>query len=145
MNLSKLQIRSRYFSPHSFVRTILIISQNALSSSFSVCHNNVRLKGNIENIQTHLEELEFHFDVLGILETKITNSNVYIFTPLIPGYNFEFAPTPLASGGVALFIDEKHNYRVLKKNVYWSISSLMDKNFSCKEKECNLRYYLQTA
>ena len=87
---------------------------------FSVFHNNViSLKGNLENLQTHLlEELGFHFDVLGISETKITNSNVDIFTPLIPGYNFEYVPTPLASGGVALFIDEKHNYKVLEKNVY---------------------------
>ena len=43
------------------------------------------------------------------------NSNVDISTPLISGYNFEFVATPLASGGVALFINEKHNYRVLEK------------------------------
>ena len=47
------------------------ISQKALSSSFSVFHNVISLKGNLENLQTHLlEELEFHFDVLGISETK---------------------------------------------------------------------------
>ena len=136
VNLSNLQIRSRYFSPHSFVQTTSKISQNALSSSFSVFHNNVvSLKGNLENPQTHLlEELEFHFDVLGISETKITNSNVGIFTPLIPGYNFEYVPTPLASGGVALFIDEKHNYRVLEKTsteafqALWIEISLVKKN-----------------
>ena len=67
-------------------------------------------------MKTHiLEELEFCFDLLRISETKITNSNLDISIPLIPGYNFEFVPTPLASGGVALFIDEKHNYRVLEK------------------------------
>jgi len=100
------------------VQTISKISQNALSSSLPVFHNNVSLKGNLENLQTHLlEELEFHFDVLGISETKIANSNVYIFTPLIPGYNFEFAPTPLASGGVALFVDKKHTIEFLKKRL----------------------------
>jgi len=63
------------------VQTISKISQNALSSSFSVFHNNVvSLKENLENLQTHLlEELECHFDVLGISETKITKSNVDIF------------------------------------------------------------------
>ena len=77
----------------------------------------------LKNLHMHiLEELEFHFGVLGISETNITNSNVDISTPLISGYNFEFVPTPLASGGVALFIDEKYKYR--------------DRNFSCKEKEC---------
>ena len=85
VNLSNLQIRSRYFSPHSFVQTISKISQNALLSSFSIFHNNVvSLNGNLENLQTHiLEELEFHFDVLEISENKVTNSNVDILTPLI--------------------------------------------------------------
>ena len=36
MNLSNLQIRSRYFSPHSFVQTISKISQNVLASSFCI-------------------------------------------------------------------------------------------------------------
>ena len=119
VNLSNLQIRSRYFSPHSFVQTISKISQNVLLSSVCIFHNNVvSLNANLENLQTHIvEELEFHFDVLGISETKITNSNVDISTPLISGYNFEFVPTPLASGGVALFINEKHNYRVREKSI----------------------------
>ena len=99
------------------------ISQNALLPSFSIFHSNVvSLNGNLENLQTHiLEEHEFHFDVLGISETKITNLNVHvdISSPLIPGYNFEFFPTPLASGGVASFIDEKHNYRVLEFQALW--------------------------
>ena len=133
VNLSNLQIRSRYFSPRSFVQTTSKISQNGLSSSFSVFHNNVvSLKGNLENLQTHLLE------ELGISETKITNSNVDIFTPLIPGYNFEYVPTPLASGGVALFIDEKHNYRVLEKTsteafqaLWIEISLVKKKNVIC--------------
>ena len=140
VNLSNLQIRSRYFSPHSFVQTISKISQNVLSSSFCIFHNNVvSLNANLENLQTHiLEELEFHFDVLGISETKITNSNVDISTPLISGYNFEFVPTPLASGGVALFINEKHNYRVLEKTsntafqaLWIEISLVKKKNVIC--------------
>ena len=90
VNLCNLPIHSRYFSPHSFVQTISKISQNVLLSSFSIFHNNVvSLNGNIENLQTHiLEELEFRFHVLGISETKFTNSNLDISTPLIPGYNF---------------------------------------------------------
>ena len=36
VNLSNLQIRSRYFSPHSFVQTISNISQNVLLSSFCI-------------------------------------------------------------------------------------------------------------
>ena len=48
-------------------------------------------------------------------ETKITNSNLDFSTPSIPGYNFEFVPTPLAAGGVGLVIDKKHSYRILEK------------------------------
>ena len=30
---------------------------------------------NLENVELLLDELDFHFDVIGISETKITNSN----------------------------------------------------------------------
>ena len=33
----------------------------------------------------------------------------------IPGYSFEYIPTPLSSGGVGLFIDELLNCRILEK------------------------------
>ena len=144
VNLSNLQIRSRYFSPHSFVQTISKFPHNVLLSSFSIFHNNVvSLNGNLENLQTHiLEELEFHFDVLRISETKITNSNVEISTPLISGYNFEFVPTPLASGGVALFIDEKHNYRVLEKTSNTVFQALWIEIYLVKKKNviCGIIY-----
>ena len=105
-------------SPHTVSHRC---NQNSLKnerlSSFSIFHNNVQsINKNLENLQTQiLEELEFHFDIIGISETKITNSNSAISVPTIPGYNFEFVPTPLASGGVALFIDDRHGYRILEK------------------------------
>ena len=80
------------------------LSSNERLSSFSIFHNNVlSINKNLENLQTQiLEELEFHFDIIGISETKITNSNSAISVPTIPGYNFEFVPTPLASGGASI-------------------------------------------
>lgn len=77
-------------------------------TTFSVFHNNVvSLNQNLENLQTHLlYELDFHFNVIGVTETKITNSNLHTCNTNIPGYVFECAPTPLVSGGVRLFIDE---------------------------------------
>lgn len=77
-------------------------------TTFSVFHNNVvTLNQNLENLQTHLlYELDFHFNVTGVTETKITNSNLHTCNTNIPGYVFECAPTPLVSGGVRLFIDE---------------------------------------
>ena len=45
-------------------------------SSFSIFHNNiVSINHNLENVELLLDELDFHFDVTGISETKITNSN----------------------------------------------------------------------
>ena len=46
---------------------------------------------------------------------KITNANLETSAFNIPGYRFEFVPTPLAFGGVRLFIDEQYNCRVIKK------------------------------
>lgn len=54
-----------------------------------------------------LDELDFYFDVIGVSETKVSNSDFCV--PEIPGYNFEFAPTPLACGGISLFMDKRHS------------------------------------
>ena len=57
---------------------------------------------NLENVNLLLDELDFHFDVIGISETKITNSNEDNAHPRIPRYVFEHVPTPVASGGAGL-------------------------------------------
>ena len=92
-------------------------SKDETISSFSVFHNNVvSLNRNLENLQTQiLHEVDFHFNVIGITETKITNANSQLCTAHIPGYVFEYVPTPLASGGVGMFIDESLDYRVLER------------------------------
>ena len=88
-NLSCYQIRSRYFSPHSFEQIKTKFSSSDRSTSFSVFHNSiVSLTANQETLQTHiLDELDFQFDVIGISETKITNSNSDKSIPTIPGYH----------------------------------------------------------
>ena len=88
-----------------------------INHSFSIFHNNIRsLNRNLENLQSHLlEELDFHFDVIGVTETKITNSNLEGFIPSIPGYNFEYVSTPLSAGGVGMFIDASLGYVILEK------------------------------
>ena len=97
-------ITSRYFSPHSFKEMKTKLSKDETISSFSVFHNNiVSLNRNLENLQTQiLHEVDFHFNVIGITETKITNANSQLCTAHIPGYVFEYVPTPLASGGVVM-------------------------------------------
>ena len=57
----------------------------------SIIHNNIRsLNRNLDNLVNHyLQELGIHFNVIGVTETKITNSNEnagckqFILSPLI--------------------------------------------------------------
>ena len=37
------------------------------------------------------------------------------FNPSIPGYVFEYVPTPLASGGVGLYVNDSLKYTVIEK------------------------------
>ena len=72
-NLSTNQFRSRYsVFPHSFAKMQSRLSKNERLSSFSIIHNNVlSINKNLENLQTQiLEELEFHFDIIGISDTN---------------------------------------------------------------------------
>ena len=131
-------IHSRYFSPHSFMQMKNKLSGDELETTFSVFHNNV-VSRNLENLQTHLLcELEFHFNIIGVTETKITNSNLHTCTAQIPGYVFECVPTPLVSGGVGMFINESLNYRILEKTtnetfqaLWIEISLVNKKNIIC--------------
>ena len=62
-----------------------------------------------------MHEVDFHFNVVGVTETRITNANSQMCTAHIPRYTFEYVPTPLASGGVRMFIDESLDYRIIEK------------------------------
>ena len=112
----------RYFSPHSFQS-----QNNSLTdmckNTLSFLHNNVRsLKRNIEAFQNHLlSELSFSFNVIGVSETRIIKNQPLLFNPDLPGYNFEYTPTPLSAGGVGIYIADNINYSVLEKtsNIYF--------------------------
>ena len=115
-------------------------SLNQKESSLSFFHNNiVSLNKNLDNLVDHyLDELDFHFNVIGITETKITKSNEPLCNFQIPGYNFEQVPTPLVSGGVGLFIDDTLSYIVLEKTsteafqaLWVEFSFLKQKNIIC--------------
>ena len=120
LNLCKQRIQSNYYSPHSFS-----VLQNRLFSSssnddfkFSLLHNIVRsLRHNLEDLQVHLlDELGHHFSVIGVSETKITKTSLFDFNPSINGYEFEYVPTPLAAGGVGMYIKSDLNYIVIEKS-----------------------------
>ena len=55
------------------------------------------VKRNLENFQVHLlDKLNFEFSIIGVSETKIISGKEMDFNPNIPGYVFEYVPTPLA-------------------------------------------------
>jgi len=98
------QIRCNYYSPYKFSDSKSAIPDSCLS----FFHNNIRsLKRNLDNFQNHLlQELKFNFSIIGLSETRITNvdSSPLTFNPNIPGYYFEYVPTPLSAGGVGMYI-----------------------------------------
>ena len=71
--------------------------------------------------------LAFNFDLIGISETKITNSN-QDHIPVVPGYNFEYVPSPLAAGGVGMYISNALNYKILEKKINFGFSSPMNRD-----------------
>ena len=111
-------IRCKYYSPYSFSQLKNQLNEQRSDSHLSFFHNNVSsLKGNLENFQTHLlDELNYHFSVIGVTETRIRNANSMDFNPEIPGYTFEYVPTPLSAGGVGMYIDSELRYTVLEKS-----------------------------
>ena len=63
------------------------LSEKMIKSSFSIFHNNiVSINRNSENIELLLDELDFHFDVIGILEPKLQNRNRNRLFPLRSDY-----------------------------------------------------------
>ena len=73
-------------------------------------------EANLENLRTRiLDELDFPFSIVGITETPITNEDLGGFNYNIPGYSFEYVPTPLSAGGVGVYIRDDYDYFVIEK------------------------------
>ena len=72
---------------------------------------------NLENLQVHLlDELGHHFSVIGVSETKITKTSLLDLNPSIAGYEFEYVPTPLATGAVGMYLKSDLNYTWIEKS-----------------------------
>ena len=106
--------RCKYYSPYCFRQMYDKIHDE---NRFSLFHTNIRsLNRNLENPQTHvLRELNYHFKVIGVTETRITTSSTMDYIPSLPNYVFEFVPTPLSAGGVGIYIDNSFKYTVIEK------------------------------
>ena len=137
-------IRSSYFSPHSFHVMKNQFCKRDLKHTLSIFHNNITsLKKNLDSLQCEiLDELDFHFDLLGVTETKIINLNEHCAIPNIPGYNFEHVPTPLSAGGIGLFVDQSLDYLVLEKTCTPDFQALWIEECFVKQKNlvCGIVY-----
>lgn len=51
-----------------------------------------------------LEELAHRLSVIGISENKIIQAESVNLKPTVPGYEFEYVKTALASGGIGMYI-----------------------------------------
>ena len=107
--------RCNYFSPHNFLSQKHRIAQS--DNFFCIFYNNIwSLSKTLENLQNYLlNELDTHFSIIGVSETRIVKDKVLLFDPNLPGYNFDHVPTPLSAGGVGLYINELIPYRILEK------------------------------
>lgn len=132
-------IRCKYYSPHSFYQLKDKYGRQSKSRQFSLIHRNIRsLKHNLENFQTHLfNELKYRFSVIGVTETRIRNAN-FTFNPSIPGYNFEFVPTPLSEGGVGMYVDSDLSYTVIQKDSNEAFEALWIEIFFPKKFKANI-------
>ena len=139
-NLSMQQIRCKYFSPYSFSTFKKSQTESENQSPFSILHTNVRsLRRNIDNLQVHLlDELDYQFSVIGITETKITNSSGLDFDARLSNYQFEYVPTPLSCGGVGMYINNCLKFKVLERTskeafqaLWIEIESPKSKNIAC--------------
>ena len=103
--------RCKYFSPHSFFEQKRKFANNACpDSNISFIHTNIR------SLKRLLDELDFHFNIIGLTETRINSSSENLdFNPSILHYNFEHMPSRLSAGGVGMYIDERFQYQTIER------------------------------
>lgn len=106
-------------------------------SQFYIIMCELSLRRDLENLRRFhlLDELEYRLSVIGITETKITNSAGIDFNPHIPNYQFEHVPTPLSCGGVGMYVNTSLYYTVHDKTsneafqaLWIELEFLKDKN-----------------
>ena len=115
-------IQSKYFTPADF------ISSKIPKNRFSIFHLNIAsLEYHVDELKSLLSVLNHDFDVIGITETKIKNSEP-ISNLKLEGYNFEFTPTNTSFGGTSLYVRDCYAYE--KKSEYTiSLSGIAESTF----------------
>ena len=91
---------------------------------FSIFHLNIAsLSKHKDELETILSMLNYKFDTIGILETKIRNGIAPTYDINIKGYNTLSTPTESEKGGTILYIADHLKYKIRK-----DIDSLMYKS-----------------
>ena len=83
--------------------------------------NIASLSAHIDDLKWLLDTLGHKFDIVGISETKIRESNEPLINIKLPGYEFIQIPTKSHFGGVVFFIKEDINYKIrhdLSKSIF---------------------------
>ena len=102
-------VSSKYFTPSDF------ISSKFSPDSFSVFHMNIAsLSAHIDDLKWLLDTFGHKFDIVGISETKIRESNEPLSNIKLPGYEFIQTPTKSHFGGVGFSLRKVLTIRFAK-------------------------------
>ena len=108
-----IQKNSNYYHEDSFNHSLLKVFQN--SDLFSLIHSNIRsIPANLSKLIQYMSNLNVNFDIIGLSETWLTETNKDIYN--LDGYDHVPLVRPdRIHGGVSLFISTAITYRVLNE------------------------------
>ena len=111
---------NKYFEPNEM--TNLMVDH---SKSLSFFHLNISsLPFHFEEFSTLLSENKLHFDILGILESRLKSDKAPITSIQLPNYNTEYKTTQSSNGGTLLCIKKASStnlekiFKYIKPNNY---------------------------
>ena len=108
-------ITSKYFTPSEFVASKLP------PNKFSMLHINIAsLSKHVVELRSFINILEHPFDVIGITETRLSNTNPLVNID-IDGYVFKHTPTKTRCGGTGIYIKSCYEFEVHKNVIIGSI------------------------
>ena len=103
---SEYIIDCRYYDYNSF------ISSNFSDTAMSFFHLNISsLPKHFDNLLNLFDSLQYQFKVIGISETRISDSNIGSHNVEISGYSSIFTNTVSQAGGTALYLHNSINFK----------------------------------
>ena len=118
-----IQMKSNYYHENSFNQSLQKVYNG--NDLFSLMHLNIRsIPSNLSKLVQYLSNLNVCFDIIGLSETWLTETNKYIYH--MDGYNHVPLVRPdRIHGGVSLFISAPISYRILNE------ISIVNKDIEC--------------